>query len=35
MFNIFGDIVWLLIDKITDKVAGYIKYKDLERRLKL
>lgn len=35
MFDIFGDVFWLLIDKLTDKVADYIKYKDLEKRVKI
>ena len=33
--SIFSEVVWLFIDKFTDKIADYIKYKDLERRLKL
>lgn len=30
---VFGDLIYLLIDKLTDKIADYIKYKDLEKRL--
>ena len=35
MFNIFGDVVFLMIDKFTDKVASYIKLKELEKRIKM
>ena len=33
--GIIVDFIWFLIDKLTDKIAEYIKYKDLENRLKL
>ena len=33
--NIFGDVVFLMIDKFTDKVASYIKLKELEKRIKM
>lgn len=33
--EIIVDFIWFLIDKLTDKIAEYIKYKDLENRLKL
>lgn len=29
------DVIWLLIDKFTDKVADYIKFKELEKRVKI
>lgn len=29
-----ADAIYFLIDKLTDKIADYIKYKDLERRIK-
>lgn len=29
------DFIWYLIDLLTTKLADYIKYKDLEKRLKL
>ena len=35
MFNIFGEALWLIIDKVTDKMADYIKFKDLEKRVKM
>lgn len=33
MFNIFGEALWLILDKVTDKVADYIKFKELEKRI--
>lgn len=33
--EIIVDFIWFLIDKLIDKIAEYIKYKDLENRLKL
>ena len=33
--EIIVDFIWFLIDKLTDKIAEYIKYKELENRLKL
>lgn len=33
--EIIVEFIWFLIDKLTDKIADYIKYKDLENRLKL
>ena len=33
--EIIVGFIWFLIDKLTDKIAEYIKYKDLENRLKL
>lgn len=33
--NALGDLLFFLMDKLTDKIADYIKYKDLENRLKL
>lgn len=33
--EIIVNFIWFLIDKLTDKIAEYIKYKDLENRLKL
>ena len=33
--EIIVDFIWFLIDKLTDKIAEYIKYKDLENCLKL
>ena len=33
MFNIFGEALWLILDKLTDKVADYIKFKELEKRI--
>lgn len=35
MFNIFGEALWLIIDKATDKIAAYIKIKELEKRIKI
>ena len=35
MFDIFGEVIFLLIDKITDKIANYIRYKELEKRIKI
>ena len=35
MFNIFGEALWLIIDKATDKIASYIKFKELEKRVKI
>ena len=35
MFNIFGEALWLILDKVTDKMADYIKFKDLEKRVKM
>lgn len=29
------DFVWFVIDKFTDKVADYIKFKELEKRVKI
>lgn len=29
------DVIWLLIDKFTDKVADYIKFRELEKRVKI
>lgn len=28
-----AEAIYFLIDKLTDKIAEYIKYKDLEKRL--
>lgn len=28
-----ADSIYFIIDKLTDKIADYIKYKDLEKRL--
>ena len=28
-----ADAIYFIIDKLTDKIADYIKYKDLEKRL--
>ena len=33
MFNMFGEALWLILDKVTDKVADYIKFKELEKRI--
>lgn len=33
--EIIIDFIWFIIDKLTDKIADYIKYKELENRLKL
>lgn len=33
--NIICDFIWFCIDKFTDKIADFIKLKDLEHRLKL
>lgn len=33
--GVFGDVVYLIIDKLTDKIASYIKFKDLEKRIKI
>lgn len=33
--NAFVDFLWFVIDKLTDKVANYIKFKELEKRLKI
>lgn len=35
MFNIFGEALWLIIDKATDKISDYIKFKELEKRVKV
>ena len=35
MFNIFGEVFWLIIEKATDKMADYIKLKDLEKRIEI
>lgn len=35
MFNIFGEAFWLIIDKATTKVADYIKFKELEKRIRI
>jgi len=35
MFNIFGEALWLILDKVTDKVADYIKFKELEKRIEI
>lgn len=29
------DVIWLIIDKFTDKVADYIKFKELEKRVEI
>lgn len=29
-----ADAIYFIIDKLTDKIADYIKYKELEKRLK-
>lgn len=29
-----ADVIYLLMDKLTDKISDYIKYKELEKRLK-
>lgn len=31
----FADFLWFVIDKFTDKVADYIKFKELEKRVKI
>lgn len=28
-----ADAIYFIIDKLTDKISDYIKYKDLEKRL--
>ena len=33
--GIFGEVFWLIIDKFTDRVADWIKFKDLEKRVKI
>ena len=35
MFNIFGEALWLILDKVTDKMADYIKFKELDKRIKI
>lgn len=30
-----ADFIWLVIDRVTDKVADYIKFKELEKRVKI
>lgn len=35
MFDIFGEVFWLLADKLTDKIVYYIKFKDLEKRINI
>lgn len=35
MFDIFGEALWLIIDKLTDKMSDYIKLKELEKRLEI
>ena len=35
MFNIFGEALWLIIEKATDRMANYIKFKDLEKRIRI
>ena len=35
VFNIFGEALWLIIDKVTDKMADYIKLKELEKRIEI
>lgn len=35
MFNIFGEALWLILDKVTDKIADYIKFKELDKRIKI
>ena len=35
MFNIFGEALWLILDKVTDKVANYIKFKEMEKRIEI
>ena len=32
---IISDFIWFIIDKATDKIADYIKYKELEKRIKI
>ena len=29
-----SDAIYFIIDKLTDKISDYIKYKELEKRLK-
>lgn len=33
--GVFGDFVYLVIDKFTDRVAAWIKFKELEKRVKV
>ena len=33
--SIIGDVIYLIIDKLTDKVADWIKFKELEKRVKI
>lgn len=33
--GIFGDVVYLIIDKLTDRVADWIRFKELEKRVKI
>ena len=30
-----ADVIWLVIDKVTDRIASYIKFKELEKRVKI
>lgn len=33
--NALGDVIVFIIDKLTDKVADYIKFKEIENRVKI
>ena len=33
--NALGDVIVLIVDKVTDKIAAYIKLKELEKRVKI
>lgn len=35
MFDIFGEAFWLIIEKVTDRMADYIKFKELEKRIEI
>lgn len=35
MFDIFGEALWLIVDKFTDKLVDYIKFKELEKRIEI
>lgn len=35
MFDIFGEALWLIIEKVTDRIADSIKFKELEKRVKI
>lgn len=33
--EIFGEVLYLIIDRFTDRVADWIKFKELEKRVKI